>query len=52
MYQALGMVGMVKSISNGYRWLKNLYKGPIEKKTEVPQKKLPMVPVLPAGSTA
>jgi radical SAM superfamily enzyme YgiQ (UPF0313 family) len=48
MYQALGMVGLVKSVSNGYRWLRNLYKGPIEKKTEVPQKKLPM---LSASST-
>lgn len=45
MYQALGMVGLVKSVANGFRWFKNLYLGPIRKKSTIPQKKMPVVPV-------
>jgi len=48
MYQALGMVGLVKSVKTGFGWLKNLYCGPVRKKTAVPQKRLPVVPVGPA----
>ncbi|MFL5342245.1 MAG: B12-binding domain-containing radical SAM protein [Gemmataceae bacterium] len=45
MYQAIGMIGMVKSIRRGFGWMKNLYLGPVRKKTEVPQKALPVVAV-------
>ncbi|GIW79542.1 MAG: hypothetical protein KatS3mg105_1349 [Gemmatales bacterium] len=40
MYQAYGMVGLVKSFARGWGWLKNLYKGPIEKVKELPKRKL------------
>jgi radical SAM superfamily enzyme YgiQ (UPF0313 family) len=43
-YQALGMVGLVRSIKNGFGWLRDLYLGPVRKKYDVPQKKLEMVP--------
>jgi radical SAM superfamily enzyme YgiQ (UPF0313 family) len=44
MYQAYGMVGLVKSFKQGFNWLWNLYKGPVTKMTELPRPKLPMVP--------
>jgi radical SAM superfamily enzyme YgiQ (UPF0313 family) len=43
-YQAYGMVGLVKSAMKGFGWLWNLYRGPIQKLTEVPKKKLAMIP--------
>jgi radical SAM superfamily enzyme YgiQ (UPF0313 family) len=44
-YQALGMVGLVRSIKNGFSWLRDLYLGPVRKRYDVPQKKLEVVPV-------
>jgi radical SAM superfamily enzyme YgiQ (UPF0313 family) len=45
MYQALGMVGLVKSVKTGFGWLKNLYFGPVRKKSAVPATRLPMIAV-------
>ncbi|MGE3804227.1 MAG: radical SAM protein [Gemmataceae bacterium] len=51
MYQAYGMVGLVKSFSKGFGWLKSLYQGPVEKVKELPRKKLEMLPpVTPIAS--
>lgn len=44
MYQAYGMVGLVKSVMTGWGWLRSLYKGPIQKLNEVPRPRLLMVP--------
>jgi radical SAM superfamily enzyme YgiQ (UPF0313 family) len=44
MYQAYGMVGLVKSFAKGFGWLWNLYRGPIQKMSEVPRRRLLMVP--------
>jgi radical SAM superfamily enzyme YgiQ (UPF0313 family) len=44
MYQAYGMAGLAKSFATGWGWLWSLYKGPIEKMTQVPRRKLTMVP--------
>jgi radical SAM superfamily enzyme YgiQ (UPF0313 family) len=44
MYQAYGMVGLVKSLKEGFGWMWNLYKGPIHKMKDVPRRKLAMVP--------
>jgi len=44
MYQAYGMVGLVKSFKQGFGWLWSLYKGPVKKLTEVPRRPLLMVP--------
>jgi radical SAM superfamily enzyme YgiQ (UPF0313 family) len=44
LYQAYGMAGFVKSVAGGWSWLRNLWTGPIVKKTGVPQRRLPMVP--------
>jgi len=49
-YQAYGMVGLVKSVKQGWGWLKSLYKGPIKKMQELPRRRLLMVPP-PIGST-
>lgn len=43
MYQAYGMIGVVKSAARGWNWLWNLYKGPVEKMTALPRRKLPMI---------
>ncbi len=43
-YQVYGMVGLVKSVAAGWGWLKNLWSGPITKMTEVPRRRLEMVP--------
>jgi radical SAM superfamily enzyme YgiQ (UPF0313 family) len=43
-YQAYGMAGMVKSLSRSWNWFRSLYRGPIEKLTEVPRRRLLMVP--------
>ncbi|MFN4259227.1 MAG: B12-binding domain-containing radical SAM protein [Gemmataceae bacterium] len=42
-YQAYGMIGLVKSLKQGFGWIWNLYRGPVEKKQGVPPKKLDMV---------
>jgi radical SAM superfamily enzyme YgiQ (UPF0313 family) len=42
MYQGYGMIGVLRSFKQGWRWLWNLYKGPIRKLDDVPTRKLPM----------
>jgi hypothetical protein len=44
MYQAYGMVGLVKSVVQGWGWLRSLYSGPVQKMKDVPRRKLLMVP--------
>jgi radical SAM superfamily enzyme YgiQ (UPF0313 family) len=44
MYQAYGMTGLVRSLGKGWSWLADLYRGPIQKMTEVPKRRLLMVP--------
>ncbi len=53
-YQAYGMAGMVKSLAKSWNWLRSLYRGPIEKLSEVPRRRLLMVPppVAPDGTQA
>ena len=43
-YQAYGMVGLVKSFVTGFNWLKGLWTGPVKKMAEVPRRRLEMVP--------
>jgi radical SAM superfamily enzyme YgiQ (UPF0313 family) len=43
-YQAYGMVGLVKSMLQGYGWLKSLWSGPVTKKRDVPRPRLEMIP--------
>src|SRR5262249_43524704 len=44
MYQAYGIVGLVKSVMEGWGWLRSLYSGPVRKMKDVPRRKLLMVP--------
>lgn len=44
MYQAYGMAGLVRSFKQGFGWLWNLYKGPVQKGADLPRRRLPMVP--------
>lgn len=44
LYQAYGMIGLVRSFAQGSGWLMNLYRGPIQKLEGVPPRKLEMVP--------
>ncbi len=44
MYQVYGMIGVVKSFKEGFRWLWGLYRGPIKKMTDLPRRRLLMVP--------
>jgi radical SAM superfamily enzyme YgiQ (UPF0313 family) len=44
MYQAYGMVGLVKSFSTGWDWLRSLWSGPVRKYQDVPRRRLEMVP--------
>jgi radical SAM superfamily enzyme YgiQ (UPF0313 family) len=44
MYQAYGMMGLVKSFSTGWDWLRSLWKGPVRKYEDVPRRRLEMVP--------
>jgi hypothetical protein len=44
MYQAVGMYGVLKSIRMGWNWVWNLYRGPVKKVEDVPQRRLLMVP--------
>jgi hypothetical protein len=44
MYQAYGMVGLVKSVLKGWGWLWSLYRGPVKKMTSLPRQRLAMVP--------
>ena len=43
-YQVYGMLGLVKSVVQGYGWLKNLWTGPITKRQHVPRPRLEMIP--------
>lgn len=43
MYQTYGMVGLVKSLKQGWGWFKSLYTGPIERMAGLPERKLEMV---------
>ena len=44
MYQAYGMIGLVKSVTKGFGWLWDLYRGPVKKLQEVPRRRLAMIP--------
>ncbi len=52
LYQALGMVGLFKSVKQGFGWLKDLYFGPVQKKATLPQKRLEMVPANAVAAAA
>jgi radical SAM superfamily enzyme YgiQ (UPF0313 family) len=43
-WQICGMVGVVRSLKQGWKWLWNLYKGPITKMEALPKRRLLMVP--------
>ena len=43
-YQVYGMLGLMKSVVQGFSWLKSLWKGPVQKKQDVPVRRLEMVP--------
>ncbi len=49
-YQALGMVGFARSITNGFGWLRDLYFGPVQKAKMIPQKRLEVVLASPAAA--
>jgi radical SAM superfamily enzyme YgiQ (UPF0313 family) len=53
-WQICGMVGVVRSLKQGWKWLWNLYKGPIQKMEKLPERRLIMVPppVTPARVAA
>ena len=44
LYQAFGMYGLVQSFAAGFGWLKNLWRGPVQKATQPPRRQLEMVP--------
>jgi radical SAM superfamily enzyme YgiQ (UPF0313 family) len=44
LYQAYGMLGLVKSFVAGFGWLKSLWAGPVQKMNQVPRRQLEMVP--------
>ena len=43
-YQVYGMLGLVKSVVQGFSWLKSLWDGPVTKKQDVPRPRLEMIP--------
>lgn len=43
-YQVYGMAGLVKSLTRGFGWLRDLWCGPIEKHQESPRRRLDMIP--------
>jgi radical SAM superfamily enzyme YgiQ (UPF0313 family) len=43
-YQVYGMAGLARSVAQSFRWVWNLYRGPIQKMTAVPRRRLLMVP--------
>jgi len=43
-YQVFGMIGVVKSVMSSWRWIWNLYTGPVTKMEEAPRRRLLMVP--------
>jgi hypothetical protein len=44
LWQAYGMAGMVKSVANGWGWLRSLWRGPVKKLPGVPRRRLEMIP--------
>ena len=54
MYQAYGMAGLVKSVAQGFGWIRDLYRGPVKKLKCVPPRRLEMIPAptSPAGERA
>ncbi|MBM4073601.1 MAG: B12-binding domain-containing radical SAM protein [Planctomycetes bacterium] len=44
LYQVYGMAGLVKSVATGWGWIKNLWRGPIQKMADVPRRRLEMIP--------
>jgi radical SAM superfamily enzyme YgiQ (UPF0313 family) len=44
MYQVYGMTGLVRSVAQGWNWLVDLYRGPVEKMDGLPRRRLEMVP--------
>ncbi len=42
MYQTYGLLGLAKSAKAGFGWLRALYKGPVERLTGVPRRRLPV----------
>jgi radical SAM superfamily enzyme YgiQ (UPF0313 family) len=44
MYQVYGMTGLVRSVAQGWNWLVDLYRGPVEKMNGLPRRRLEMVP--------
>ena len=49
MYQAYGMIGVVRSIATGWTWFSSLMRGPISKKLEAPRQALEMISPPAAG---
>jgi radical SAM superfamily enzyme YgiQ (UPF0313 family) len=51
-YQVYGMIGLAKSVTRGFGWLKSLWSGPVVKKNDVPRPRVEMVlaPLLAAGA--
>jgi radical SAM superfamily enzyme YgiQ (UPF0313 family) len=43
-YQALGMIGLARSVKRAFGWIKSLYFGPVRKKSAVPTPRLPVIP--------
>lgn len=43
-YQAYGMLGLVRSLAKGFGWVRDLWCGPIVKMQEEPRRRLEMVP--------
>lgn len=43
-YQAYGMIGIVKSMMKGWGWLWSLYRGPVKKMHGLPRRRLEMIP--------
>jgi radical SAM superfamily enzyme YgiQ (UPF0313 family) len=44
MYQVYGMTGLVRSVAQGWNWLVDLYRGPVQKMDGLPRRRLEMVP--------
>jgi radical SAM superfamily enzyme YgiQ (UPF0313 family) len=44
MYQAYGMTGLVRSLGKGWKWLWNLYRGPVTKMAGAPKQTLALIP--------
>jgi hypothetical protein len=52
MYQAYGMIGLVRSMGKTWKWIRSLHRGPIQKMQQVPRPRLEMVaPPLPEATT-